>query len=203
MWPSSGTVPAAPQLSWAGISRPGCNTTDGTLWGENREGQPSPLSSSPSVFWCRPGHTCPSRLQEPTKYYCCCYSSHPFLGSVPFVPWLSRSHFYQSGWHLCVDPWPHIYSLCTFSLSLSLTSKSLLTHASFLPFLLDFINWGMESSCELRKASLKCCQFCSIPLSLRTASQGISSKNNLNFSLLKLRILTLLFSRPIFLKITN
>ena len=33
----------------------------------------------------------------------------------------------------------------------------------------------MESSCALRKASLKRCQLYSVPLSLRTVSQGISS----------------------------
>lgn len=54
--------------------------------------------------------------------------------------------------------------------------------------------------------TLKSCQFCCFPLSLRTVSQGISSDYYLNrwsFALLKFRVLTLLFTRPIFLDITN
>jgi len=59
----------------------------------------------------------------------------------------------------------------------------------------------MESSCAFRKASLKFCQLCSVPLSLRIVSWGISSNNSLNN--LKFRVLTALFARPAFLEIAN
>jgi len=65
-------------------------------------------------------------------------------------------------------------------LFLSLTSRSLLSHASFLTSRRDFLCWRMESSCALRKVSLRSCQFCSICMSLRSVSQGISSCNCLN-----------------------
>jgi len=89
---------------------------------------------------------------------------------------------------------------------LSLTSSSMLGHASFLTGFPNFLLWGMESSCASRKAFLKCCQLCFVPFSLRTVSQGILSRNSLNslkFALLKLRVLAPLFARLMFLEITN
>jgi len=80
-------------------------------------------------------------------------------------------------------------------LSLTPTSRDLPSHASFLPPLLDFLSWRLESSCTLRKVSLKSCHLCSVPLSLRTTSQGISpnySLSTLKFALLKFRVLTAL-----------
>jgi len=88
----------------------------------------------------------------------------------------------------------------------SLTSRSLLSHADFLPHLPDFLFWGKKSSCILRKASLKCCRLCSVPSSLRTVCQGILSNSALNwlkFILLKCSVLTPFFTRPMFLRITS
>jgi len=88
----------------------------------------------------------------------------------------------------------------------SLASSSLLSHSGFLPHLSNFLFWGKESSWALGKASLKCCQFCSVPLSLRTVSQGISYNSSLNsliFVLLKFMDLTPLFARLTFLEITS
>lgn len=91
-------------------------------------------------------------------------------------------------------------------LSLSLMRRSLTSHASYLPPPHVFLHLGTETSCALRKAYLKSWQFCSAPLFLRTAFQRASSSSSLHslkFAFLKFRILTLLFTRPIFLKITN
>jgi len=73
--------------------------------------------------------------------------------------------------------YPCFLCLCFSFFSLTFTGRSLLSHADILPPLLDFLCWGMESSCALRKVSLKSCQFCFVPMSLRTVSQGISSNN--------------------------
>jgi len=83
-----------------------------------------------------------------------------------------------------------------------LTSSSLTSHAGFLPPRPAFLFY----SYTLRKASLKSSHLYSTPLSLRTPSQEISYKSYLNylkFILLKFKILTLLFTRLIFLEITN
>lgn len=64
----------------------------------------------------------------------------------------------------------------------------------------------MESSSAVRKVSLKSCQFGFFLLSLRRVSQRISSNNSLNIwklAILKFRLLTLIFARPIFLEIMN
>ena len=81
----------------------------------------------------------------------------------------------------------------------------MLIHAVHPHSLLDFC-WGMESHCALRRVSLKSCQLCSVPMPLRTVSQGIplsSSLSSQKFALLKHRVLALLFARPTFFKITN
>lgn len=58
--------------------------------------------------------------------------------------------------------------------------RPLLSHFRFLSHLLDFLRWGMEISCALRKVLLKSCQLCSIPMSLRTVFQRIPFNNSLN-----------------------
>lgn len=78
-------------------------------------------------------------------------------------------------------------------LSQILTSRSSLSHLSFLSLLSDFFCWEIESSYAPRKVSLKCCQLYSVLFSQRTVFQGISSSNSLQileFSLLKFRLLT-------------
>ncbi|KAK4817094.1 hypothetical protein QYF61_027925 [Mycteria americana] len=73
-------------------------------------------------------------------------------------------------------------------------------YISFLPFSLT------SSSCTLWKASLKICQLCSAPLSLRAISQGVLLTNSFNswkFAFLKFRVLTLLFAFPLPLRTAN
>ncbi|KAK4832075.1 hypothetical protein QYF61_020631, partial [Mycteria americana] len=65
-------------------------------------------------------------------------------------------------------------------LPLPLTSRSRLIHASLLPSFPDFLPLGIENSCALWKVSLKICQLCSAPLSLRAVSQGVLLTNSLN-----------------------
>jgi len=80
------------------------------------------------------------------------------------------------------------------------------SHDGCLPPLLDCFCWGMEGRCALRRVSLTSYQLCSVPMPLRTASQGIpfcSSLSNRKFALLKHRVLALLFARHTFFKITN
>ncbi|KAK4806804.1 hypothetical protein QYF61_005600 [Mycteria americana] len=60
--------------------------------------------------------------------------------------------------------------LCIFRF-LSFTRRSLLSQAGLLPSLPDFLHMGIERSSALRKMSLKSCQLCSAPLSLRAVSQ--------------------------------
>ncbi|KAK4818403.1 hypothetical protein QYF61_012324 [Mycteria americana] len=67
---------------------------------------------------------------------------------------------------------PCFCCLCISFLPFSLTSRSQVIHASLLPSFPDFLHLGIESSCTLWKASLKICQLCSVPLSLRAVSQG-------------------------------
>ncbi|KAK4823598.1 hypothetical protein QYF61_003798 [Mycteria americana] len=70
------------------------------------------------------------------------------------------------------DTCPCFHCLCISFLPFSLTSRSRLSHARLLPSFPDFLHLGIESSCTLWKASLKTCQLCSAPLSLRAVSQG-------------------------------
>ena len=114
-----------------------------------------------------------------------CYFSHPLPRSGAPALWLSWSHLCISGWHSCSSQaaCPCFYCPDLSFFSLSLTSKSLLSHAGFLLPLLDFLHWGMKSLCALRKISLNYCQLCSVPL--------------------KRRVLSLFFVRPIFLGIAT
>jgi len=105
----------------------------------------------------------------------CQIQFHPRLVFHDPIPAHLTASLYSSlATHLC------FYCLYFLSFSLGLTSRSLLSHAGFLPPLPDFLLWAMESSCAFRNMFLKCCQLCSVPLSLRKASQGISSSNSLN-----------------------
>ncbi|KAK4810548.1 hypothetical protein QYF61_004511 [Mycteria americana] len=70
------------------------------------------------------------------------------------------------------DTHPWFHCLCISFLRCTLSRRSLLSHAGLLPSLPDFLHMRTESSCTLRKTSLKSCQLCSAPLSLRAVSQG-------------------------------
>jgi len=101
---------------------------------------------------------------------------------------------------------PCFCCLCISFLSLSLTSKPLLNHAGFLPPLTGFWNMEMESSFDLRRMSLKSCQLYFTLLSIKAAFRGIPSNNSLSswkFTLLRFRVVTLLFARPVAFKITD
>ncbi|KAK4813629.1 hypothetical protein QYF61_014389, partial [Mycteria americana] len=101
---------------------------------------------------------------------------------------------------------PCFHCLCSSLLLFSLTSRSRLSHAGLFPSLPDFLHLGTESSCTLWKASLKICQLCSAPLSLRTISQGILLNNSLKswkFAFLKFGVLTILLACPISLRTVN
>ncbi|KAK4833105.1 LOW QUALITY PROTEIN: hypothetical protein QYF61_027771 [Mycteria americana] len=85
-------------------------------------------------------------------------------------------------------------------------SMSQLSHAGLFPSLPDFLHLGAESSCALWNTSLKICQLCSAPLSLRTVSQRVLLTNSLKswkFAFLKFRVLTILLACPISLRTVN
>ncbi|KAK4816210.1 hypothetical protein QYF61_013448, partial [Mycteria americana] len=91
------------------------------------------------------------------------------------------------------DTCPCFHCLCISFLPFSLTSRSRLIHASLLPSFPDFLHMGIESCCTLWKVSLKICQLCSAPLSLRAVSQGVLLTNSLKswiFAFPELRLLT-------------
>ena len=170
---SSHPTPTDLHLSCAGDLRPGCRWSLAKM-----EQRGTVISHTPSLrqrtCWLAQPSPCllksvlPSYFRGDTLSFGCLFSSQAT--------------------HPC-------FHCLYFSLSFSLTRRSVFSHAGLLPPVLSFLCWGMESSCALRKASLNCCQFCSIPLFLRTVSQGISSNNSLNsqkFTLLKFRVLTLL-----------
>ncbi|KAK4824907.1 LOW QUALITY PROTEIN: hypothetical protein QYF61_021422 [Mycteria americana] len=89
---------------------------------------------------------------------------------------------------------PCFHCLCSSLLLFILTSMSRLSHAGLFPSLPNFLHLGTERSCTLWKASLKICQLCSAPLSLRTVSQGVLLTNSLKswkFAFLKFRVLSI------------
>ncbi|KAK4829553.1 hypothetical protein QYF61_005222 [Mycteria americana] len=96
---------------------------------------------------------------------------------------------------------PCFHCLCSSLLLLSLTSS----HAGLFPSLPDFLHLGTESSCTLWKASLKLCQLCSAPLSLRTVSQGVllNSLKTWNFAFLKFSVLTIFLACATSLRTVN
>jgi len=65
---------------------------------------------------------------------------------------------------------PCFHYLYFFFLPFSLTSRSLFSHAGFLPPLLVFLYREMESKFSLRKVCLKNCLLSSVLMSLRTVS---------------------------------
>lgn len=75
-------------------------------------------------------------------------------------------------WALCLYPSQGAclcsHSLCICSIPFSLTSRSLLVHASLLPFLSHFLHLGIASTCTLLKISL-ICQLCSTCSFLRAS----------------------------------
>ncbi|KAK4821329.1 hypothetical protein QYF61_018234 [Mycteria americana] len=92
----------------------------------------------------------------------------------------------HSSQHTC----PCFHCLCISFLPFSLTSRFQLSHDGLLPSFPDFLHPGIKSSCTLWKVSLKICQLCSAPLSLRAVSQGVLLTNFLNswqFAFLKFR----------------
>ena len=102
------------------------------------------------------------------------------------------------------EVWEERLSVKTaFFLPFSLTR---LSHAGLLPSLTGFLHLGIKSSCALWKVSLKICQLCSAPLSLRAVSQGILLSNSLNswkFAFLKFRVVSLLFGWLLSLRNAN
>ena len=100
------------------------------------------------------------------------------------------------------DPCPHFHCLCSSFLPCSLTSRSQISYAGLFPSFPDFLHLGIESSCALWKASLKICQLCSAPLSLRAVSQRVLLTNSEELQVFfpKTQVLTLLFAWPISLR---
>ncbi|KAK4828716.1 hypothetical protein QYF61_000554 [Mycteria americana] len=99
------------------------------------------------------------------------------------------------------DTCPCVHCLCISFLPFSLNSSMLFSCS--LP---DFLHLRIESSCTLWKESLKICQLCSAPMSLRAVSQGVLLTNSLNSwscAFLKFRVLTSLFACPISLRTAN
>ncbi|KAK4818676.1 hypothetical protein QYF61_017421 [Mycteria americana] len=119
-----------------------------------------------------------------------------------FTPLVPNMLSIDSGRVTC----PCFHCLCSYLLLFSLTSMSPLIHAGLFPSLPDFLHLGTESSCALWKASLKICQLCSAPLSLRAVSQGVLLTNSLKswkFAFLKFRVLTILLTCAISLRTVN
>lgn len=82
--------------------------------------------------------------------------------------------------------WPHPYTCsnipilppskcpCFHCLCISLLpSRSQFSHASLLPSFIGFLPLRIQSSCAIRNPTLKICQLCSSPLSLKTVPQGV------------------------------
>lgn len=95
----------------------------------------------------------------------------------------------------------HFHGLCICFFVLGLTNSFLFSHANLLPFFYD-IFLLIASSHTLWKTSLKICQFCSTPLSLRAVTQGILlniSLKSWNFAFVKFAY----FSQPSSLRAMN
>lgn len=103
-----------------------------------------------------------------------------------------------------ICPWFHC--LCISFSCFNLTKMSLLSHADVLHSLPDCLHMGIESSCAPRKMCLKSRQLSSASSSLRAVSLEVPSCNSLNnwkFTLLKFKVLALLFTWPVALEIVN
>ncbi|KAK4819020.1 hypothetical protein QYF61_024136, partial [Mycteria americana] len=120
----------------------------------------------------------------------------PFLADIPFsssrtLAFLTPSlHNWAVSLYFSQDTCPCFHCLCISFLPFSLTRRSRLIHAGLFPSFPDFLHLGIKSSCALWKASLKICQLCSAPLSLRAVSQGVLLTNSLmswKFAFLRFR----------------
>ncbi|KAK4816215.1 hypothetical protein QYF61_013453, partial [Mycteria americana] len=97
----------------------------------------------------------------------CIFSNCALAFLIPSLHIRAVSLYFSRDTH----PWFHC--LCISILHFSLTrSFTLLSHASLLPSLPNFLHVGIESSCTLRKMSLKSWQLCSFPMFLKAVSQG-------------------------------
>ena len=99
------------------------------------------------------------------------HSSHADVysqGILYFLLLLEAASLYSSQ-----DTSPYFHCLCSTLVLFSLTSRFGLSHAGLFPFLPEFLHLGTESSCALWQGSLKICQLCSAPLSLRAVSKGV------------------------------
>ena len=102
-----------------------------------------------------------------------CFSSlHPLSNPVPIGPCPFTASWPTSLAALLgyLSPLP---IPVRFLLTLHLYSRSLFNLASLLPSFPDVQHLGVEIFCTLRETSLKICHPNSVPLSLRTDSQGI------------------------------
>lgn len=91
-------------------------------------------------------------------------------------------------------------------LPFSLTRRPWLNHTSLLSSFLNFVHMNIKSSCIPWKTSLSVCQLCSAPLSQKVVSQRVlltDSLNNWNYTFVKFRMLTLLFTWCISLRTKN
>jgi len=182
-------------LSCTGGPRLGHSTPSEASWRQNREGQSSPSCCWPLLFWWNWRYHWLSRLQVHTA------GSHALAFLIPSSENLDSIPAFFPG-----DKSSLPLSVLALFFPLCLTCRYLLSHTCFLLLLSAFLFWGLKSSCTLRKAFLKSRQLCFTPLPLKSSFQEVLFNmflNNLNFAVLKVRILTPLFARPTFLKIMN
>lgn len=104
------------------------------------------------------------------QFHVCLGFLHAVLTHLNHIPVLSPSLLSLLHW------------LCIFFFFLNLRSRSLLSHAIFLPAWQDFLHIVMVSSRALRKVAVQCCQLRSAPMSLRTIFREILFTNPLNRS---------------------
>lgn len=115
---------------------------------------------------------------------------HSFLADIPVEGWvffaslakISSSntlafltlslHIQAVSQYSSQDTSPYFHWLCIPSCTFTLITRSWLIHGGLLPSFPDFSPVRIENSCALWKVSLKICQFCSAPLSLRAVSRG-------------------------------
>ncbi|KAK4806919.1 LOW QUALITY PROTEIN: hypothetical protein QYF61_012640 [Mycteria americana] len=117
-----------------------------------------PLDGSPSLY-------CTTQLG--VIYKLAEVALNPTISNCALAFLIPSLHIQAESLYSSQDTCPCFHCLCISFLHFSLTKRSLLSHAGLLPSLPDFLHMGIESSCVLRKMSLKSCQLCSAPLSLR------------------------------------